>query len=305
MTVTDQPSLEPVLAALRRPATLASLASTCGRSVSDVTHTLLLLLRSGRAVAYCRDHYILRDSHIDYLDGPSSDGHSVSRRIMAALGRPEASTMDLHQRIGLPETEIYEELVALSWLGAVASVRSRQVRYWFRSDALGAKVNRRRRAEHMAARGAALVLFETPHRSSEVARAIGYGVNVMNDLVQDLLHGGQVIRIGKGQYALPASALPATMVVARSHSWVDGCRPQPVRDAILLNLTEPRQAVDIARAIGRTVPNVTGHLRAMTTLGLVERVGYGRYARPGTPGLLPIEQRSFHRPGTPTALAGA
>jgi DNA-binding IclR family transcriptional regulator len=305
VTVTDHPNVEPVLAALRRPATLASLASDCDRSVSEVTHTLLLLLRSGRAVAYCLDHYILRDLHIDYLDGPLAEGHSVSRRIMAALGRAEASTTELHQRIGLPEEEIYEELVALSRLGAVASASSSQVRCWFRSDALGAKVSRRRRAEHMVARGAALALFVKPHRSSEVARAIGYCVNVMNDLVQDLLHSGQVTRIGKGQYALPAAALPATTVVPRSHSWVGGCRPQPDRDAILVNLTEARQAVDIARAIGRTVPNVTGHLRAMMKLGLVERVGYGRYALLGTLGLPPIEQRSFHRPGTPTALVGA
>ncbi|RZJ24978.1 MAG: TolC family protein, partial [Flavobacterium sp.] len=37
--------------------------------------------------------------HIDYLDGPLAEGHSVSRRIMAVLGRAEASTTELHQRI--------------------------------------------------------------------------------------------------------------------------------------------------------------------------------------------------------------
>lgn len=60
--------------------------------------------------------------------------------------------------------------------------------------------------------------------------------------------------------------------------WADGARPQPVRDAIMACLSEPRQAVQIAQTVERTVPNVTGHLRAMLRLGLVERVGYGRYA---------------------------
>ncbi|WP_140883893.1 winged helix-turn-helix domain-containing protein [Muricoccus nepalensis] len=305
MTVADHPSVKPVLAALHRPGTLASLSSDCGRTVGEVTHSLLLLLRSGRAVAYCRDHYILRDLHIDYMDKSSADGHSASRRIMAALGRAETSTTDLHEGTGLPEDEIHKELAALSRIGAVTSARRGQVRFWWRSDALAAKVSRRRRVEHMAAQGAALALFEKPCRSGEVARLIGYRASVMNNLLLDLLHNGQITRVERGQYALSTATSPATAVVPRSHSWPGGCRPQPVRDAILLNLTEPRQAVDIARAIGRTVPNVTGHLRAMMELGLVERVGYGRYALPGTPGLPPVEQRSFCRPGTPTASAKA
>ena len=58
-------------------------------------------------------------------------------------------------------------------------------------------------------------------------------------------------------------------------------RPQPIRDAILAFLSEPRQAVEIARHIARPVPTTTGHLAAMRRLGLVERVGYGLYALPG------------------------
>lgn len=305
MTVADHPSVEPVLVALRSPGTLASLSSDCGHTVGEVAHSLLLLLRSGRAVAYCLDHYILRDLHIGYMDRLSADSRSASRRVMAALGRAEASTTDLHERTGLPEDEINKELAALGRIGAVTNARRGQVRFWWRSDALAAKVSRRRRVEHMAAQGAALALFEKPCRSGEVARLIGYRVSVMNDLVQDLLHNGQIIRVQRGQYALSAATSPAMTVVPRSHSWLGGCRPQPVRDAILLNLTEPCQAVDIARAIGRTVPNVTGHLRAMMELGLVERVGYGRYALPGTPGLPPVEQRNFCRPGTPTVQARA
>ncbi len=59
-------------------------------------------------------------------------------------------------------------------------------------------------------------------------------------------------------------------------------RPQPIRDAILAYLSEPRRAVDIARHIERPVPTTTGHLAAMRRLGLVDRVGYGLYALHGT-----------------------
>ena len=59
-------------------------------------------------------------------------------------------------------------------------------------------------------------------------------------------------------------------------------RPQPIRDAILAYLTEPRLAVDIARHIKRPVPTTPGHLAAMRRLGLVDRVGHGVYALNGT-----------------------
>jgi len=55
-------------------------------------------------------------------------------------------------------------------------------------------------------------------------------------------------------------------------------RPQPIRDAIMRFLTEPRSAGEIAEHIERPVPTATGHLGAMMRLGLVHRVGYGTYA---------------------------
>jgi len=56
-------------------------------------------------------------------------------------------------------------------------------------------------------------------------------------------------------------------------------RPQPIRDAILAYLSEPRQAKEVATHIDRPVPDATGHLAAMRRLGLVVRTGYGRYER--------------------------
>ena len=68
----------------------------------------------------------------------------------------------------------------------------------------------------------------------------------------------------------------ATVSVAGSY-----VRPQPIRDAILAFLSEPRQAWEMAAHIGRSVPNATGHLAAMCRRSLALRVGYGRYARMG------------------------
>ncbi len=56
-------------------------------------------------------------------------------------------------------------------------------------------------------------------------------------------------------------------------------RPQPIRDAILAFLSEPRSASAIAAHIGRSVPNATGHLAAMRRKGLVLRIGFAAYAR--------------------------
>jgi len=58
-------------------------------------------------------------------------------------------------------------------------------------------------------------------------------------------------------------------------------RPQPIRDAILRFLTEPRSAGDIAEHIARPVPTATGHLGAMIRLGLVQRLAFGTYAPAG------------------------
>lgn len=55
-------------------------------------------------------------------------------------------------------------------------------------------------------------------------------------------------------------------------------RARPVRDRILAFMTEPRRAVEIARHMERSVPNITGQLRAMQRLQLVVRLGYGVYA---------------------------
>ncbi|HKM61290.1 MAG TPA: hypothetical protein VJY39_02255 [Acidisphaera sp.] len=69
-------------------------------------------------------------------------------------------------------------------------------------------------------------------------------------------------------------------MTGRSTGWV---RPQPIRDAILAYLTEPRSARDIALHIDRPVPTATGHLAAMRRRGLTKRIAYAVYAPPDWP----------------------
>jgi len=77
-------------------------------------------------------------------------------------------------------------------------------------------------------------------------------------------------------------------------------RPQPIRNAILAYLSEPRSAQAIARHINRPVPTATGHLAAMRRLGLVVRLGYAAYARADYAG---PPCPSTGSPAAPSALA--
>jgi hypothetical protein len=56
-------------------------------------------------------------------------------------------------------------------------------------------------------------------------------------------------------------------------------RRQPVRDAILAFLVEPRSAKELADHIDRKVSVATGHLRAMRLRNLVVRVSWGVWVR--------------------------
>ncbi|WP_406566287.1 helix-turn-helix domain-containing protein [Acidisoma cellulosilyticum] len=61
-------------------------------------------------------------------------------------------------------------------------------------------------------------------------------------------------------------------------SGIKPTRPQPIRDAIMRFISQPRSAGEIAEHIERPVPTATGHLRAMMERGLVRRIAFGTYA---------------------------
>ena len=128
--------------------------------------------------------------------------------------------------------------------------------------------------EHVRALRAALVrALATPATVEQIGARVGMGSGAVLPHLLQLAAEGCLVRHG-----------PHGFAVAREAD-ASGCskrlppRPQPVRDAILAFLLEPRQAKEVAIHIGRPVPNATGHLAAMRRLGLVVRTGYGRYER--------------------------
>lgn len=96
-----------------------------------------------------------------------------------------------------------------------------------------------------------------------------------------------------------AKANADPMQTLESHFASKPARAQPVRDAILAFMTEPRQAFEIARHTGKSTASITGHMRTMLVLGLVERVAYGRYALAGT-SVVPPNNVAFMRPDSRT-----
>lgn len=120
-------------------------------------------------------------------------------------------------------------------------------------------------------------LLATPRLAGTVAAALGLTRSAAGRYLAELELDGKVVRLGNGLYCLPEAkehkALP-TMPGALLR------REQPIRDAILAYLTEPRRAMDIAAHIERPIATATGHLAAMKRLGLVVSVRRGIYARP-------------------------
>jgi DNA-binding MarR family transcriptional regulator len=129
----------------------------------------------------------------------------------------------------------------------------------------------------LVALGEIHALLETPCRTVAVAAALGLTRPAAERYLAGLEQAGTVVRVRSGLYGLPGvktrGNLPSTTTIAPS-------RPQPIRDAILAYLTEPRRALEIAVHIERSIATATGHLAAMKRRGLVVSVKHGVYARP-------------------------
>jgi len=119
-----------------------------------------------------------------------------------------------------------------------------------------------------------------PHRIlTASARRTGAPRGTVRGQLDALMCAGQAAKIGKRLTVATGQprVMPDVPAAPRSapHRW----RLQPIRDAILAFLGEPRQAREVAAHIGRPASNATGHLSAMRRRGLVVRTGHGRYER--------------------------
>ncbi len=126
---------------------------------------------------------------------------------------------------------------------------------------------------------AILAFLDVPRRICEVARHTGAPRGTVRGQLDVLVCTGQAARIGQGLTVATGQARVIPDVPAAPQSAPHRRRLQPIRDAILAFLGEPRQAREVAEHIGRPVSNATGHLAAMRRRGLVLRTGHGRYER--------------------------
>ena len=129
---------------------------------------------------------------------------------------------------------------------------------------------------------------QNPCRAAQVGSLCGLSRRKTASYLASLARRGRIRRVGYGLFAANDPAIHPVPAQALA-------RPQPVRDQILAFLTEPRQAFEVAAHTGRRTATITGHMRAMVKLGLVERVGYGRYALAG-PMPAPLPARALVRP---------
>ncbi len=152
-------------------------------------------------------------------------------------------------------------------------------------DTPGAAISGKRGAN----RAQLLAVLSGAWSVAEVAGLMGSSQSSMRARLARMAALGQAIRVGYGLYAAPSPGNQLDIVTG-PHA-----RPQPIRDAILAFLSEPRQAQEVAAHIGRNIPNATGHLTAMCRRGVAVRVGYGRYERVG-PAQVGVRQEAIIRP---------
>ena len=124
-----------------------------------------------------------------------------------------------------------------------------------------------------------LAFLAVPRRIGEVARHTGAPRGTVRSRVDALVCAGQAARASRGLYVATGRPRAVPGVPAAPPAGPRNWRRQPIRDAILAFLGEPRQAQDVAAHIGRPVSTATGHLAAMRRLGLVVRTAPGRYER--------------------------
>lgn len=111
-----------------------------------------------------------------------------------------------------------------------------------------------------------------PQRPAEIGVIVGLDQGQVRHYLKSMMRAGQIVRIGYALYGLPDTPMP-TALVGRS------VRTQPVRDAILAFLVEPRRTCEIATHIIRPIATATGHLAAMKRIGLIVQTERGVYVR--------------------------
>ena len=115
-----------------------------------------------------------------------------------------------------------------------------------------------------------LAFLNNPRSAEAIALHIGRRVSTATIHLQEMRDAGTAVRLADGSYGTPRLLEDK---VAEVH------QRAAIQARILAFLTVPRSAKAIAVHIERSVPNATGHLRAMLRKRIVVRLAWGTYGR--------------------------
>ena len=195
----------------------------------------------------------------------------LPRAILSCLASEQRRPSEIGRAVGCRPSSVHQTLAKLERAGAVVAVGGGCYRA---VPGAHARIADPGRLSRMIA--AALA---APRRIGDLARHTGMSRNTVKGQVDALASTGQVARIGPGLYVATGRPRAVPVVPAALSPMPGKRRPQPIRDAVLAFLGEPRQAVDVAAHIGRSLSCTTSHLAAMRRLGLLVRIAHGRYQR--------------------------
>jgi len=202
--------------------------------------------------------------------GPRQKGGLV-REVLACLASGPKSRAEIRGTVSCRYPDLYKAIGKLVRAGAAAEVG--KGRYEAVPGAQTALDDPARLSRVI------LAFLATPRRIGEVARHAGAPRGTVRSRVDALVCAGQAAKVGPGLYAATGQPRAMPCVPAARPSAPARRRAQPIRDAILAFLGEPRQARDVAAHIGRPVSTATSHLATMRRRGLVVRIAHGRYER--------------------------
>ncbi len=203
----------------------------------------------------------------------------LARTVLACLASGPKSRAEIRGIVGGYAWDVYKAVDKLVRTGAAAETGNG--RY---AAVPGAQ---ERIGDHARLSRMILAFLAAPRRIGEVVRHTGAPRGTVRSRVDALICTGQAARISPGLYVATGRPCAERCVPAAPAAAPCSGRPQPIRDAILAFLGEPRQAQDVAAHIGRPVSTATGHLAAMRRRGLVLRIAPGRYERAVVSGTAP------------------
>jgi len=251
--------LDALVASIEQPMRLGVIVAQARRPAASVRRQLVSLVHAGRL------------TYPGYgLFAPAGFRSEAVRRTAPALVRAVVAVVDRPMRVRDVAAQVGEAPTALSAALAPLIEQGRLSQPEPGVVAPAGFYSPPSASEFLVVRNAVQASLTQPRRSAEVSRLLGIRPGKARSCLHDLVRKGVVMRVGYGLYGMPDAALP--LVPAR---------PQPVRDAILACLSQPRRVVEVAAYIGRPGSTTTGHLGAMKRLGLVVQVERGVYARPG------------------------